>query len=81
MPDPFDTAAGETHSTGDGCEPNRRDLAELVAAAVIANRDEINASRIAQGEAGRIEIHVNLRVRSVRLAVIVEGLASTYTAQ
>lgn len=50
------------------------DLAALLAAAVIANRDEINASRIAHGESGRVEIHVNPIVSSVFLKVVlVEG--------
>lgn len=49
------------------------DLAEKLAAVVIANRDTINASRIALGESGRVEIHVNPAMCSVRLVVLVEA--------
>lgn len=52
------------------------DLAALLAQAIIANRDEINASRIAQGESGRIEISVNLALRRIDVHVMVRDKAA-----
>jgi hypothetical protein len=50
---------------------DEQDLAALLAAAVIANRDEINASRIAHGLAGRIELQVNLAIRRIDIQILV----------
>lgn len=47
------------------------DLAEILIAAVIANRDDINASCLAHGTAGRVEINVNLPMHRVDLQVFV----------
>lgn len=47
------------------------DLAAQLIRAIESNRDVINASRIAQGEPGRIEIQVNPSVCRIELQVLV----------
>jgi hypothetical protein len=48
------------------------DLVDRLVAALEQRRDEINASRVAQGEAGRVEISVNLALRSIGIAIVIE---------
>jgi hypothetical protein len=53
--------------------PRDPDLTDTLIAVVVAHRDVINASRIALGESGRVEIHVNPSMASVSLVVLVEA--------
>lgn len=47
------------------------DLAELLIRVIDQQREQINASRVAHGEPGRIEIHVNPGLCRVDLQVVV----------
>jgi hypothetical protein len=47
------------------------DLAELITRAVEQNRAQLNASRIAHGEPGRVEIQVNPAVNRVTVKIVV----------
>lgn len=52
--------------------PEPDDLASLLTAAILEQREQINASRLARGEAGRVELLVNLQVRRVGIQVVIE---------
>ena len=45
------------------------DLAELLSQTVAHNRDLINASSLASGDSGLVELRVNLKVGTVDIAV------------
>jgi hypothetical protein len=46
------------------------DLAAALIRAIEARRDELNSSRIAHGEAGRVEIQVNPHVQRIVIQVL-----------
>lgn len=52
------------------------DLAALLAQTILDRRQEINASRLAQGEPGRVELQVNLTVCRVDLQLLVREQAA-----
>jgi hypothetical protein len=47
------------------------DLATALIRAIEEQREQLNSSRIARGEPGRVEIHVNPVVKRVYLEVLV----------
>jgi hypothetical protein len=49
------------------------DLAQLLIEAILAARDQVNASHVARGVPGRIEIHVNPAMQSVVVHVVADA--------
>jgi len=52
------------------------DLAEWLIRVIEEHRDEINASQIAEGQSGRIELQVNPKVRRIDVSVLLRDKAA-----